>query len=154
MGAAEEEERTPEPQESRNILPPTPTTTRIRRSNNSAICRGVMDPTEAYLKLEKVADGFEAKAVMLEKELKAVRPAQELDKASRGQQGAQRFTQGQLFDPLYRDTHLESLAERKEREDRARQKRKGKERATGRPNAQKLVKQEHMDVAIAGPSFS
>jgi len=158
MGLPEEissGEHTPERQLAVQIEPPTPTTSRIRRSNNnSAICRGVMDPKEAYLKLEMVADGFEAKAVMLEKELMAVRAAQDLDKAARGQQGAQRFPQGQLFDPLYRETHSSELAERKERERVASEKKRGNARATGRPNAQDLVEMEQTDAATAGPSMS
>jgi len=112
-----------------------------------------MDPAAAYLKLEKVADHFEAEAVMLRKEMDAVRGAQELDKAARGRQGAVRNTQGQLFDPKYQETHTTELAERKERERQAREKRKGKGRATGGPNAQNLVEAEHIDVAIPGPSL-
>ena len=154
MMGAEEEERTPEPQEPRNILPPTPTTTRIRRSNNSAIRRGVMDPEAAYLKLEKVADGFEAQAIMLEKELAAVRGAQEADKLARGRQGAVRNTAGQLYDPTYQEAHTTELAERKERERQAREKKKGKGRATRGCNAQNLVEVEHIDVTIPGPSLS
>jgi len=130
MGAEEAEEDTPEPQEAHNILPPTPTTIRIRCSNNSAIRRGFMDPTEAFLKLEKVADHFEAEAVMLRRGLDAVRGAQEQGKRVRSRQGAVRNTAGQLYDPNYQETHTTELAERKERERQAREK-EGKRRATG-----------------------
>jgi len=88
-----------------------------------------MDPTEAYLKLEKVADHFEAEAVMLRRGLEAVRGAQEQDKVARGRQGAVRNTQGLLYDPDYQETHITELAERKERERLARQKKKGMGRA-------------------------
>lgn len=84
MGAEEPEEHAPKPPAMRNSEPLTPTTIQIRRSNNIAVRCGIMDPLQAYLKLEIVADHFEAKAVMLEKDLMAAKGDQELDKAARG----------------------------------------------------------------------
>ena len=106
------------------------------------------------MKLKKVADHFEAEAVMLRRELDAVRGAQEQDKRARRRQGAVRNTAGQLYDPNYQETHTTELAERKERERQAREKKKGKGRATGGPNAQNLVEVEHIDVAAPAPSLS
>lgn len=68
--------------------------------------------------------------MLLEKNLERREAAEQLDRATRGSGKRQRFPQGHLFNPNYRELYAEQLAERRREEEGRRRTRRRAAQAT------------------------
>jgi hypothetical protein len=123
MGAIVKEDQAPPPPDHRLSYAIPLQLVRTLHRNNSLVRQGCLDPLWTLMKTEKAIEMMMARNALLEKGLESVRAVYQLDQRARGSCDAQRFLSGQVFDPEYQAGHTADLAERKEQERVARDKR-------------------------------